>query len=39
MIEVIVEEVLYALALSDNLGIEITTISIELPEKLTIEVK
>ena len=39
MIELIIEELLYALALSKNKGIEITTISFELSDKLNIEIK
>jgi hypothetical protein len=39
MIELIIEELLYALALSKNKEIEIIKISFELTDKLTIEIK
>ena len=39
MIEIIIEEVLYAMALSKNKGIEVKKIKFELNESLIVEIK
>lgn len=39
MIEIIIEELLYALALSKNKGIEVSRITFELSDNLVIKIK